>query len=127
MLPKQIPNQADLSQDHHAAFPEAWKYQFSAPPAYHGFDLQALWSDTPVPGASFKHAYHKIWGNFITTNSPLISLEDAKAGARNATVPEGKNGLTTWVRAGRAELGRYLADESSKMVGAGSRGLDGRI
>jgi carboxylesterase type B len=38
-----------------AAFPTAWKYQFSAPPSYHGFDLQALWSGTKVPGKSFKH------------------------------------------------------------------------
>lgn len=70
-----------------AAFPQGWKYQFTAPPAYHGYDLQALWSGTATPGASFKHAFRKIWGNFITTNSPVISVEDAKGGVANSTVP----------------------------------------
>ncbi|KAF9701533.1 hypothetical protein EKO04_000114 [Ascochyta lentis] len=70
-----------------SAFPVAWKYQFSAPPSYHGYDLQALWSGTPTPGASFKHAFRKIWGNFITTNTPVISIEDAKGGVSNNTVP----------------------------------------
>ena len=70
-----------------SAFPVAWKYQFSAPPSYHGYDLQALWSGTPTPGASFKRAFRKIWGNFITTNTPVISIEDAKGGVANSTVP----------------------------------------
>ncbi|KAJ4362602.1 hypothetical protein N0V95_001407 [Ascochyta clinopodiicola] len=70
-----------------SAFPVAWKYQFSAPPSYHGYDLQALWSGTPTPGASFKRAFRKIWGNFITTNTPVISIEDAKGGVTNSTVP----------------------------------------
>lgn len=70
-----------------AAFPQAWKYQFSATPSYHGYDLQALWSGTRSPGASFKHAFRKIWGNFITANSPVISIEDAKGGVANSTVP----------------------------------------
>jgi carboxylesterase type B len=68
------------------AFPEGWKYQFSAPPSYHGYDLQALWSGTPTPGESFKHAFHKTWGNFITKNSPVISVEDAKGGVANSTI-----------------------------------------
>jgi carboxylesterase type B len=68
------------------AFGEGWKYQFSAPPSYHGYDLQALWSGTPTPGKSFKHAFRKIWGNFITKNSPVISVEDAKGGVANSTV-----------------------------------------
>ncbi|KAH7089535.1 Alpha/Beta hydrolase protein [Paraphoma chrysanthemicola] len=70
-----------------AAFPQGWKYQFSAPPSYHGYDLQALWSGTPTPGASFKRAFRKIWGNFIISNSPVISIEDAKGGVANSTVP----------------------------------------
>ncbi|KAI4946498.1 hypothetical protein J4E91_007186 [Alternaria rosae] len=69
------------------AFAEGWKYQFSAPPSYHGYDLQALWSGTPTPGKSFKHAFRKIWGNFITKNSPVISLEDARGGVANSTIP----------------------------------------
>lgn len=79
-----------------SAFPTAWKYQFSAPPSYHGFDLQALWSGTAYPGASFKHAFRKIWGNFIVANSPVISVADAQAGASNATVPVGRNGMIQW-------------------------------
>ncbi|KAJ4320509.1 hypothetical protein N0V94_003372 [Neodidymelliopsis sp. IMI 364377] len=70
-----------------SAYPKAWKYQFSVPPSYHGYDLQALWSGTPTPGASFKRAFRKIWGNFITTNTPLISIADAKGGVANSTVP----------------------------------------
>ncbi|KAF7679404.1 hypothetical protein GT037_003152 [Alternaria burnsii] len=69
-----------------AAFPEGWKYQFSAPPSYHGYDLQALWSGNPTPGQSFKHAFRRIWGNFITKNSPVISVEDAKGGVANSTI-----------------------------------------
>jgi carboxylesterase type B len=69
------------------AFPQGWKYQFSAPPSYHGYDLQALWSGNPTPGASFKHAFRQIWGNFIINNSPVISVEDAKGGVGNSTVP----------------------------------------
>jgi carboxylesterase type B len=69
------------------AFPQGWKYQFSAPPSYHGYDLQALWSGTPTPGASFKHAFRKIWGNFIISNNPVISVEDAKGGVANSSVP----------------------------------------
>jgi carboxylesterase type B len=69
------------------AFPEGWKYQFSAPPAYHGYDLQAIWSGSPTPGASFKHAFRAIWGNFIIHNDPVISVSDAKGGVANSTVP----------------------------------------
>jgi carboxylesterase type B len=69
------------------AFPKGWKYQFSVPPSYHGYDLQALWSGTTTPGASFKHAFRKIWGNFITQDSPVISVEDAKGGVENSSVP----------------------------------------
>lgn len=70
-----------------SAFPMAWKYQFSVPPSYHGYDLQALWSGTPTPGASFKRAFRKIWGNFITQNTPVVSIEDAKGGVANSSVP----------------------------------------
>ena len=70
-----------------SAFPMAWKYQFSVPPSYHGYDLQALWSGTRTPGASFKRAFRKIWGNFITQNSPVVSVADAKGGVANSTVP----------------------------------------
>ncbi|OAG10910.1 alpha/beta-hydrolase [Paraphaeosphaeria sporulosa] len=79
-----------------SAFPQAWKYQFSANPAYHGFDLQALWSGTTTPGASFKHAFRKIWGNFIIHDDPAISVSDAKGGVAASTVPEGADGLMDW-------------------------------
>ena len=79
-----------------SAFPQAWKYQFSSPPSYHGFDLQGLWSGTTTPGASFKHAFRKIWGNFIIQNDPTISVVDAKGGVADSTVPEGVDGLIDW-------------------------------
>lgn len=79
-----------------SAFPQAWKYQFSASPSYHGFDLQGLWSGTHTPGASFKHAFRKIWGNFIIHDDPTISIVDAKGGVANSTVPAGADGLIDW-------------------------------
>jgi hypothetical protein len=79
-----------------SAYPTAWKYQFSAPPSYHGYDLQALWSGTPTPGASFKHAFRKIWGNFITANTPVISVADAKGGVETSVVPAASGGNVIW-------------------------------
>ncbi|OCK79810.1 carboxylesterase [Lepidopterella palustris CBS 459.81] len=79
------------------AFPQAWKYQYSVVPAYHGADLTAYWSKgAAVPGTSFIHAFQKIWGNFITTNSPVISVADATDGLANATVPVGAYGQINW-------------------------------
>lgn len=79
------------------AFSQAWKYQFSVPPAYHGFDLNALWSKGQVaPGRDFIHAFQKIWGNFIIANSPVISVSDAKGAKSNATVPAGYGGQISW-------------------------------
>ena len=79
-----------------SAFPQAWKYQFSVDPSYHGYDLQALWSGTTTPGAAFKHAFRKIWGNFIINDDPTISIVDAKGGVALSTVPEGADGLIDW-------------------------------
>jgi carboxylesterase type B len=80
-----------------SAFPQAWKYEYDVPPAYHGFDLTAYWSKgSVVPGLAFKHAFQKIWGNFITTNSPIITVADAKGGMANATVPVGSGGNINW-------------------------------
>lgn len=56
------------------AFPQAWKYQYSVVPAYHGADLTAYWSrGAAVPGKAFTHAFQKIWTSFITADSPVIS------------------------------------------------------
>jgi carboxylesterase type B len=79
-----------------AAFPQGWKYQFSAPPAYHGYDLQALWSGTKTPGASFKHAFRAVWGNFIVNDSPVISVSDAKGGVDNSTVSNVNGASINW-------------------------------
>ncbi|OCL09389.1 carboxylesterase family protein [Glonium stellatum] len=80
-----------------AAFPQAWKYQYSVVPAYHGADLTAYWSaGAVVPGKSFMHAFQKIWGNFITADSPVVAIEDATAGLANATVPLGEYGNIAW-------------------------------
>jgi hypothetical protein len=80
-----------------SAFPQAWKYQWSAPPAYHGFDLNALWSkDKTTPGSDFIHALQKIWGNFVINNNPIISISDAKGSKPNATVPIGSFGKINW-------------------------------
>ncbi|KAF2640931.1 alpha/beta-hydrolase [Massarina eburnea CBS 473.64] len=79
-----------------SAFPQAWKYQYSGPPSYHGYDLQALWSGTKSPGQSFKHAYRKIWGNFIIHDDPTITVADARAGNGLAVVPVGGEGKIEW-------------------------------
>lgn len=76
---------------------QAWKYQFSVTPAYHGADLSAYFAvGATVPNADFAHAFQKIWGNFIINNTPVISLEDATAGFLNATVPVGLDGEIQW-------------------------------
>ena len=81
-----------------SAFPQAWKYQFSFPPNFHGGDLPAYWStqNPSAPGKGIKRAVQKIWGNFIVNNNPIISTTDAKGGMGNATVPEGRGGLIDW-------------------------------
>ncbi|KAF2878212.1 Alpha/Beta hydrolase protein [Massariosphaeria phaeospora] len=80
-----------------SAFPEAWRYQYSVSPGYHGFDLTAYWSKgARVPGNAFKHAFQKIWGTFITANTPVISVDDARGGVANATVPVGASGNINW-------------------------------
>ncbi|KAF2016404.1 alpha/beta-hydrolase [Aaosphaeria arxii CBS 175.79] len=80
-----------------SSFPQAWKYQLSALPAFHGFDLNALWSkDQKIPGQDFIHAFQKIWGNFIINNNPVISVADAKQSKDNATVPAGTDGNIEW-------------------------------
>lgn len=76
---------------------QAWKYQYSVTPAYHGADLSAYFSaNATVPNADFRHAFQKIWGNFIAHDTPVISLADATSGYANATVPIGKEGNVRW-------------------------------
>lgn len=76
---------------------QAWRYQYSVTGAYHGADLNAIFSlnvTSPTPG--FIHAFQKIWSNFIINNTPIISVADARANASNATVPEGSDGKINW-------------------------------
>ena len=57
-------------------------------PSHHGADLSAYFAvGAEVPNADFRHAFQKIWGNFIVHNSPIITVADATAGFKNATVP----------------------------------------
>lgn len=81
-----------------SAFQQAWKYQYSLPPAYHGADLSAYWSNQNpnAPGRAVKHAIQKIWGNFVIHNTPVISIADATGGMKNATVPIGYGGNIKW-------------------------------
>ncbi|PTB62248.1 alpha/beta-hydrolase [Trichoderma citrinoviride] len=72
----------------------AWKYQYSLDPAYHGADLGAYFAladddddDDGPPSRGFRHSFRRIWGEFIVSNNPVISVSDAKAGNANATVP----------------------------------------
>ncbi|KAL4990757.1 Alpha/Beta hydrolase protein [Aspergillus falconensis] len=73
----------------------AWKYQYSATPAYHGADLSAYFSaDSPSPG--FNHAFQKIWGNFIIHNTPVVPISDVTANVSNATAPVDHEGNLAW-------------------------------
>lgn len=71
---------------------KVWKYQYSVSPSHHGADLSAYFAvGAEVPNADFRHALQKIWGNFVISNSPIISVADATAGYKNATVPKRGN------------------------------------
>ncbi|OTB01129.1 hypothetical protein M426DRAFT_14848 [Hypoxylon sp. CI-4A] len=76
---------------------QAWKYQYSVTPSYHGADLSAYFSvGATFPNADFRHAMQKIWGNFIIHDTPVISIPDATAYYSNATVPIGVYGNIEW-------------------------------
>ncbi|KAI0837805.1 putative carboxylesterase [Hypoxylon sp. FL0890] len=76
---------------------QAWKYQYSVTPSYHGADLNAYFSvGATLPNADFRHAMQKIWGNFIINDVPIISVADATAGYSNASVPIGAYGNIEW-------------------------------
>ncbi|GFP59283.1 probable secreted lipase ARB_02369 [Trichoderma asperellum] len=67
---------------------QAWKYQYSLDPAYHGADLGAYFVSTSgLPNPGFQRSFHKIWGNFIINDTPVIRVKDATGGMANATVP----------------------------------------
>jgi hypothetical protein len=79
------------------AFRQAWKYQYSVTPAYHGADLNAYFNmSSSWPSAGFNHAFQKIWGNFIINSTPFIPLSDATANNSQAVVPVGQNGYLDW-------------------------------
>ncbi|KAI0380415.1 putative carboxylesterase [Hypomontagnella monticulosa] len=76
---------------------QAWKYQYSVTPSYHGADLSAYFSvGATIPNADFSHAMQKIWGNFIMYDTPVITVSDATANYSNATVPIGTDGNISW-------------------------------
>lgn len=75
---------------------QCWKYQYSVEPNFHGADLGAYWAvGASIPDADFRHAFQKIWGNFIVHDTPAISVEDATANYTNATVPVSWPGAET--------------------------------
>ncbi|KAI1383645.1 putative carboxylesterase [Hypoxylon trugodes] len=76
---------------------QAWKYQYSVTPSYHGADLGAYFSvDATLPNKDFAHAMQKIWGSFIIHDNPVISISDATANYTNASVPIGTYGNIEW-------------------------------
>ncbi|RHZ64927.1 putative carboxylesterase [Aspergillus thermomutatus] len=76
---------------------QAWKYQYSVTPAYHGADLSSYFNlGSSWPSAGFNHAFQKLWGNFIMNNSPVIPLGDATANNSQAVVPVGRDGHLNW-------------------------------
>ncbi|KAK9558231.1 hypothetical protein V6Z88_004530 [Aspergillus fumigatus] len=78
---------------------QAWKYQYSVTPAYHGADLNSYFNmGASWPNAGFNHAFQKMWGNFIKNDSPVIPLGDATANNSQAVVPVGRDGHLHWPR-----------------------------
>lgn len=76
---------------------QAWKYQFSVTPGFHGSDLTAYFAvDATTPNADFRRAFQKVWGNFIVRDDPTITLDEATAGYANATAPAGADGNVNW-------------------------------
>lgn len=76
---------------------QSWKYQYSVTPAFHGADLTAYFSaNATTPTKAFISAFSNMWGNFITKNTPIISVATASGNATNATVPRGSGGNIDW-------------------------------
>ncbi|KAJ5573520.1 uncharacterized protein N7459_007947 [Penicillium hispanicum] len=76
---------------------EAWKYQYSVTPAYHGSDLTAYFSvGETQPTHGLTQAFQMILGSFIINDTPVISVSDAKGGASNSTVPKGVEDKISW-------------------------------
>lgn len=90
-----------ISEAYSLAGRNAWRYQYALTPSYHGADLPAYFSEGAItPSESFRYAFHKIWGSFITNDSPVISVADATGGMANATVPADteRKGHINWPR-----------------------------
>lgn len=83
---------------------QAWRYQYSVTPAYHGADLSAYFSvGAEVPNQDFRHTFQKIWGSFIINDTPIISIADATAGYDNSSVPAAPDGSIQWPEYSRTE------------------------
>ncbi|KZF20748.1 alpha/beta-hydrolase [Xylona heveae TC161] len=71
---------------------EAYRYQYSAPPAQHGSDVQAYFGPpSPLYSPDLMNAFMQIWGNFITHNNPSIP----NAVANNATSSTASNSTSS--------------------------------
>ncbi|KAF7929047.1 hypothetical protein BELL_0312g00060 [Botrytis elliptica] len=61
-----------------SAYPQAWKYEFSVPPAQHGADMNAYYDINFIPigfgtlSPGFRTAVQKIWGRFVMYNDPTL-------------------------------------------------------
>ncbi|KAK2015854.1 carboxylesterase [Colletotrichum eremochloae] len=65
---------------------KTWRYQFSAPPAYHGFDVgsgsdyDVLLAPVDTPNStvpsSLRHALQTAWGDFIVNGAPTLRDSD---------------------------------------------------
>ncbi|KAI0407088.1 Alpha/Beta hydrolase protein [Xylaria palmicola] len=84
---------------------EAWKYQYSVTPSYHGADLRAYFAvgATTSPSVDLRHALQRIWGRFVVDGTPVIPLADAMGHYDNASVPVAADGEhIDWPRFTRA-------------------------
>lgn len=73
----------------------SYRYQYSVAIPYHGDDDNAYFS--PVPenvGPDFAMAFMRIWGNFVTQNSP--SILNSVANGASSTDPTAPNPVSMW-------------------------------
>lgn len=73
----------------------SYKYQYSVPVALHGTDVSGYFGPAAKnQGPDFERAFMTIWGNFITTSNPSITMEIANGASSNMS--SAANPASSW-------------------------------
>ncbi|KAI9838041.1 MAG: hypothetical protein M1819_006195 [Sarea resinae] len=77
---------------------EAYKYQYSVPPAIHGTDLLAAQQGSAalLTSTEFVQAFHSTWGNFVMNGNPSVSAEIAAGSYDNPLDTSGIVNFPQW-------------------------------